>query len=161
MRVQDVMNKTVASCRPDANLAAAVALMWKYGCGLLPVVDDQGKVTGVITDRDICIALGTRDQRASESRVSDVAYRGAAVCNEDEDVRSALKIMAAERVRRLPVVDDEGALVGILSLDDVTLRARHRDDTDRPPVSFEDVMNTLRAIYHRGSRAGAHVGAAA
>jgi CBS-domain-containing membrane protein len=69
--------------------------------------------------------------------------------------------MAAERVRRLPVVDHEGVLVGILSLDDVTLRARHHDDTDRPPVSFEDVMNTLRTIYHRASRSKAHLPVAA
>ena len=161
MRVQDVMTKTVASCRPEANLAEATGLMWEYNCGLLPVVNDQGTVTGVITDRDICVALGTRDQRACEIRVSEVAYRPAVLCDADDDVRSALKLMAKERVRRLPVVNDQGALVGILSLDDVTLRARHHDDTDRPPVSFEDVMNTLRAIYKHGSRAGAHLPAAA
>jgi CBS domain-containing protein len=83
------------------------------------------------------------------------------VCHADDHLRSALKIMAAEQVRRLPVVDHEGVLVGILSLDDVTLQARHHDDTDRPPVSFEDVMNTLRAIYYRASRSKAQLPAAA
>ena len=161
MKVQDVMTKTVGFCHPDANLAAVVALMWEHNCGQLPVVSNEGKVTAVITDRDICIALGTRNLRACELKVSDVVYRAAVVCNADDDLRAALKIMAAERVRRLPVVDHEGALVGILSLDDVTLQARHHGDTDRPPVSFEDVMHTLRAIYHRGSRAGAHLPAAA
>ena len=161
MRVQEVMTKTVASCRPDANLSAATALMWEHNCGLLPVVNEPQKLSGVITDRDIAIALGTRDRRASEIRVSEVVYRAAVFCNADDDVRSALRTMAAERVRRLPVINHEGALVGILSLDDVTLRARHHDDTDRPPVSFEDVMNTLRAIYKRRSRAGAHLPAAA
>jgi len=144
------MIKTVAFCRPDANLAVAAASMWEHNCGLLPVVNDRGKVTSVITDRDICIAFGTRNKRACEISVRDVAYRAAVLCNADDDVRSALKIMATERVRRLPVVNHEGALVGILSLDDVTLRARHQDDTDRPPVSFEDVMKTLRAIYKHG-----------
>jgi CBS domain-containing protein len=153
MRVQEVMAKAVVSCRPDANLAAATALMWEHNCGQLPVVDDQGKVSAVITDRDICIALGTRNQRACELRVRDVTRRPAVVCHADDHLRAALKIMAAERVRRLPVVDKNEALVGILSLDDVTLQARHHGDTDRPPVSFEDVMNTLRAIYHRGSSA--------
>jgi CBS domain-containing protein len=161
MRVQEVMNRAVASCRSGMNLAAVTALMWEHNCGQLPVVNDDGKVTAVITDRDICIALGTRDQRASELRVSDVIHRAAVVCRADDHLRSALKIMAAEQVRRLPVVDDEGSLVGILSLDDVTLQARHHGDTDRPPVSFEDVMNTLRAIYHHSSKAGAHLPAAA
>lgn len=161
MKVQDVMTKTVGFCHPDANLAAVVALMWEHNCGQLPVVDHEGKVTAVITDRDICIALGTRNQRACELRVSDVIYRAAVVCNAHDDLRTALKIMAAERVRRLPVVDPKGGLVGILSLDDVTLQARHHGDTDRPSVTFEDVMHTLRAIYHRGSHAGAHLPAAA
>jgi len=152
MRVQDVMTKTVASCHRDTDLAAATALMWEHNCGQLPVMDDQGKVASVITDWDICIALGTRNQRAYDVRVGDVMYRPAVLCNAEDELRSALKIMAAERVRRLPVVDRDGKLVGILSLDDVTLQARHHGDTDRPEVSFEDVMNTLRAIYHRGSR---------
>ena len=155
------MTKTVASCRPDANLAEVSALMWEHDCGQIPVVDEQGKVTNVITDRDICIALGTRNQPACEIRVSDVHRRAAVVCKSDDNLRSALKTMAAERVRRLPVVDAEGVLVGILSLDDVTLQARHHGDTDRPPVSFEDVMNTLRAIYRRGSRSDARRRAAA
>jgi CBS domain-containing protein len=151
MRVQDVMTKTVASCHRDADLAAVTALMWEYNCGQLPVLDDQGKVASVITDRDICIALGTRNQRG-DVRVGDVIYRRAVLCDAEDDLRSALQIMAAERVRRLPVVDREGKLVGILSVDDITLQARHHGDTDRSEVSFEDVMNTLRAIYHRGSQ---------
>lgn len=166
MRVQDVMNKAAASCLPGMNLAVVTALLWEHNCGQLPVVNEEGKVTGVITDRDICIALGTRDQRASDVKVSDVVCRAAVVCHPDDDLRSALSIMAAERVRRLPVVETQGTLVGILSLDDVTLQARHHGDTDRPPVSFEDVMHTLRAIYYRGAyrgarRAGARLPAAA
>lgn len=88
----------------------------------------------VITDRDICIALGTRNQRASDVRVGDVIYRPSVLCSAEDDLRSALKIMAAEKVRRLPVVDAEGKLVGVVSLDDVTLQARHHGDTDRPEV---------------------------
>lgn len=161
MKVQDVMKKTVASCHPDASLATASALMWEHNCGQLPVVSEDGKVSAVITDRDICIALGTRNQRAGDVTVRDVIYRAAVLCKAEEDVRSALKTMAMERVRRLPVVDHEGALVGVLSLDDITLQARHHGDTDRPPVSFEDVMNTLRAIYHRSAKPPRNLPAAA
>ena len=69
MKVQEVMNRAVASCRPDTSLAAAAALMWEHNCGQLPVVNHEGKVSAVITDRDICIALGTRNQRACELKV--------------------------------------------------------------------------------------------
>src|SRR5690242_3235015 len=96
MRVQDVMAKAVVSCSPDANLATATALMWEHNCGQLPVVDEKGKVSAVITDRDICIALGTRDQRASELKVRDVTCRAAVVCHAEDHLRSALTIMAAE-----------------------------------------------------------------
>src|ERR1041385_3104872 len=122
MRVQDVMNNRVVSCRPDATLAGAAAVMWEHNCGQLPVVNYEGRVSAVITDRDICIALGTRDQRACDLKVRDVTCRSAVVCAPDDHLRSALRIMAAERVRRLPVVDAKGALVGILSLEDVTLQ---------------------------------------
>jgi CBS domain-containing protein len=155
------MTKMAVSCHPDANLAAVTALMWEHNCGQLPVVDDQGKVTAVITDREVCIALGTRNQRACDVRVSEVVCRAPVLCRPEDHLRSALKTMAEERVRRLPVIDHDGTLVGILSLDDITLQARHHGDTDRPPVSFEDVMQTLRAIYHRGSHSSDHLPIAA
>jgi len=157
MKVQEAMTETAVSCHPDANLAVVTAVMWEHNCGQLPVVDDQGKVTAVITDRDICIALGTRNQRACDVRVSDVVCRATVLCRPDDHLRSALKTMAEERVRRLRVIHHDGTLVGILSLDDITLQARHRGDTDPPPVSFEDVMQTLRAICHRGSRSSDHL----
>ena len=156
MKVREIMTKEPKCCGLDTNLATAAELMWKNDCGVLPVVDD-GKLAGIITDRDICIALGTRNQRACDVRVSDVVCRATVLCRPDDHLRSALKTMAEERVRRLRVIHHDGTLVGILSLDDITLQARHRGDTDPPPVSFEDVMQTLRAICHRGSRSSDHL----
>src|SRR5207249_11540387 len=74
MRVGDFMTSPAVFCRPEANLAAVAALMWDKDCGALPVVSEDGKVTGMITDRDICVALGTRNKRASEVTVRDVIY---------------------------------------------------------------------------------------
>jgi hypothetical protein len=88
MRVQDVMTKSVAFCHPDANLATVTAQMWEHSCGQLPVVDNAGKVAAVITDRDICIALGTRNQRAAEVNVSDVICRAPVLCKASDDLRS-------------------------------------------------------------------------
>ena len=65
MKIRDVMTKAVASCRPETHLAAAGALMWETDCGVLPVVDERRQVTGVLTDRDVCIALTTNDRRPS------------------------------------------------------------------------------------------------
>jgi len=152
MHVQDVMTKTVVSCRPDSNLAEATAIMWNNDCGLLPVVGDTGKLMGVVTDRDICIAVGTRNRLACEITVGELMYRPALTCKVDDDIHVALDTMCREQIRRLPIVNNEGSLVGILSMDDVTLQARHQDDTYHPPISYEDVVNTLRAIYLPGSQ---------
>src|SRR5258708_697542 len=66
MRVEDVMTENVKACRPEISLAAAAALLWEGDCGALPVVLDGGKLVGMITDRDIAIALGTRNQNPAD-----------------------------------------------------------------------------------------------
>ena len=84
MKVQDVMAKAVAPAAPMRIWLLPPALMWEHNCGQPPVVDDQGKVSAVITDRDICIALGTRNQRACEIKVRDVTCRAAVLCQADD-----------------------------------------------------------------------------
>jgi CBS domain-containing protein len=79
MNVKDVMVKNVSMCRPDNNLAEVTAIMWDARCGALPVEDGRGAVTSMITDRDICIALGTRNIRASEVRSKMSRFRESSV----------------------------------------------------------------------------------
>lgn len=141
------MSKTAISCQPETNLAVAGALMWENNCGALPVVSQQGKVTGILTDRDMCIALATRNQQSSQLTAADVATKQTAVCNPLDDVHSALKTMRKARVRRLPVVDGEGLLEGILSMDDIVLQAKKANGKQAPEVSYADVVEALQAIY--------------
>src|SRR5579863_6041105 len=123
MKVREVMTKQTASCALDDSLASAVETMRKNNRGFLPVIGEGGNVVGVITDRDICITLGTRDERPSEVLVRDVmlpkdrTFPALYVCTPDDKVHCVLKTMRAQKVRRLPVVDREGALEGILSID--------------------------------------------
>src|ERR1051325_9323723 len=119
MKVRDVMTKQVAFCGPETNLAQAVELMWKNACGFLRVAGEGGNVIGVITDRDISIALGTRDRRGSEVCARSVMSSRLFTCAPDDDVRTALKILKSEGIRRLPVIDGGGMLMGVLSIDDV------------------------------------------
>ena len=79
MRVRDVMVRDVKFCSPKLNLAAVAEILWKQGCGTLPVVED-GRVLGMVTDRDICIALGTRNAKAAETLVKDVRRIPGASC---------------------------------------------------------------------------------
>ena len=152
MKVQDVMTKGVVSCRPETNLAVAAALMWDHDCGTLPVVDDAGKLTGLITDRDMCIALGTRNRLPSEITAGEVACGRVRACKPCDDIHTALKMMCCAHVHRIPVVDTQGVLVGVLSIDDVVRRAQHVIGTKRPDISYEDVVNTLRGICAHGAQ---------
>lgn len=140
MKVRDLMTETIASCHPETNLAAAGALMWETDCGVLPVVDERRKVIAVLTDRDACIFLTTSDRRASSVKVGDVVTMRAFVCAPDADVKSALKSMKEQRIHRLPVVNKAGILEGILSINDIVLRAQKPAGRKQPDISYEDVI---------------------
>lgn len=142
MKVQDLMTVSPEACRADDNLAQAVSQLWKADCGALPVVDHTGRLAGILTDRDICIALGTRNTRASESTVGSVMRTSVEVCEPDDDVLTALSRMGDRRVRRLPVVDAEHRLLGIVSLSDVALAAGAARNTVRPTA----VLDAFRTI---------------
>jgi CBS domain-containing protein len=160
MKVRDLMTKTVASCHPETNLAAAGALMWEIDCGVLPVVDERRRVTGVLTDRDVCIALTTSDRRASSIKVGDVAPARAFVCDQDDDIRAALRIMQKHKIHRLPVVNKTGTLEGIVSMNDIVLRAEKGVGRRHPDVSYDDVVLTLQAICAHTSARKQAAGAA-
>ncbi len=146
MTVQDIMMRSPKFCYTDTNLAALTSLLWSAGCGALPVVGASGKVVGIITDRDICIALGTRNRRASDLTAAQVMSRSVAVCRSTDEIHAAMKVMRARKVRRLPVLNDQGTLEGILCASDLLLRARHNDGA-RPVLSYEDIMRTLICIH--------------
>ena len=142
MLVKDLMIRNVSSCRPENNLAELAEMMWNERCGALPIVDGSGRLMGIITDRDICIALGTRNIKASEVLARDVSSPGCVSCRPDDDVRVVLRTMATEEVCRLPVVDETGRLVGILSIDDIIFRA----GGGRSDLSDREIIDTLRAM---------------
>jgi CBS domain-containing protein len=146
MRVQDVMTANVAFCAPETNLAEAVALMWKADCGALPVVASDGKVIGLVTDRDIAIAVGTKDRRPSEILVNEVMSTHVYACTTGDDIHIALKTMRKDRVRRLPVMSEEGVLRGIVSMNDIVLHAEKASGHGPIGLSYSDAVNTLKAI---------------
>ncbi len=149
MKVRDIMTAHPVSCGTDTNLASAAELLWKKDCGALPVVDD-GRLAGVITDRDICIALGTRGRAATEIRVGDVAARSLQTCAPDDEVSSAMAAMRRAKVRRLPVVGVGDKLVGIVALNDLVLAAAR----NQFEVDYDEVMDTLKAVSeHRDHKA--------
>jgi CBS domain-containing protein len=149
MKVKEVMMGTPYYTSLHANLGMATELMWRGNCGFLPVVNSENKVCGVITDRDICMALGTRNQTAGEVTVEEVAPRGVYACNPDDDVHIALQTMRDGHVRRLPVVDLSGNLAGVLSLDDVLRRTEPCSLGKEPELSSDEVVRDFQAIMRK------------
>jgi len=147
MKVKDVMMRTPASCDAATNLGAAVEILWNRNCGILPIMNSQGKVIGVVTDRDLCIALGTRNRLPGEITVGQIVSGEVFTCKPDDNIRDALNTMAREKVRRLPVVNDAGQLEGILSMDDVVLHSEAGIAAKTCELSHDTVVNTLKQLY--------------
>ena len=153
-KVQDVMTRNVKSCRPDDNLASVASLMWDNDCGVAPVVNDNGNVIGMLTDRDVCMAVAMQNRTPADIKVSEVMSSNINACSPNENIINALKTMQQGKVRRLPVVGDEGKLQGILSLNDIILQAEEAKGRGTTDIPHEDIVNTLKSICeHRTTRA--------
>ncbi len=143
MKVRNLMTREVETCKSTDDLTTAAMIMWRNDCGVVPVTDDGRHVVGVITDRDICMAAATRHRPPEEIPAGDVVSHRVISARPDDDLRTALETMRSEHVRRLPVVDRERNLEGVLSINDVILGAVHGGDTS---PSMNDVMATLQSI---------------
>lgn len=148
MKTKERMVTAVSVCRPEDNLAQVAAIMWDSRCGALPVVDAEDRVISMITDRDVAIALGTRNLRASDVLVQDVAPPRVFTCQDHDDMSFALTTMVSQNVRRLPVVNDNAKLVGLISIDDFLLHA----EPGKAGVLSLEALNALRIIIENRLR---------
>jgi len=140
MKVKELMTTDIRTCTPDTTVAESAHLMWEGDCGMLPVLEG-GALVGVVTDRDMYIALATQNARAAQLTVGAVATKKVVTCTQEDDVQAALATMRQARVRRLPVVGFGNTVLGVLSMDDILLAA----GVDKA-VRSDDVVETLQAI---------------
>ncbi len=110
---------------------------------------ENGKVIGVITDRDICIALGTRSRPPGDINVGEVMSGKLHGCAPDDDIHVALQTMKEGKVRRLPVIAKNASLVGVISMDDILLRTEPMSLGKEPELSSDEVVRAYRAITQR------------
>lgn len=123
MKVKKIMTAEAGFCFAEESLSRAVEIMWQRDCGAVPVLDAEMRVVGMITDRDIAIAASFRNQKTSEISVGDVVGKRVFTCSEKDDAEDVLKKMRRARVKRIPVTGENGALVGIVSIADLILKA--------------------------------------
>lgn len=143
MKVKDVMTQQAKAIWLTESLADAAKLMWDNDCGVLPVIKDGRKVVGMITDRDICMALAIRDTQPSRVSIEEVMNGQVYSVNADDDIDQALNAMQEHKIRRLPVLNSEGDLEGILSINDIVLNAT---PAKTGPLPYGQVVKTYQAI---------------
>ncbi len=141
MRCADIMKKDIESCRPDAPVRDVAARMRDRNIGFMPVCDGDGKVRGVVTDRDICCRV-VAEQRGFDTPVSDcMSTEELVTCRPDDDLVRAQQQMGSRRKSRILVCDENNKLVGVISLSDI--------------AQFEDAStaaDTMRRVTDRESR---------
>ena len=144
MQVRDVMTKDPACVTPGTTIREAAQLMQRENVGIVPVVEEKGtnRLLGVVTDRDIAIRV-VAEGREAGTRVSEIMSSGRIrTCTPDDDVAEAMDAMANEQVRRIPIVDPRGALVGIVAQADIVRKTRDEDKAG----------NTIKEISEPGGR---------
>ena len=146
MKVKELMTGSHSVCDLNESLAEAAKTMWDADCGALPVLKDGREVVGLITDRDICMAMAMRDCNphavSAEEVISGEVY---SVAPEDE-IQKAFEVMQQYQVRRLPVINPEGELEGMLSMNDIVLNAQRKANDQAPEIRYADVVDTYKAI---------------
>lgn len=138
MKVREAMTRLVDSIRADQTIAEAAILMAERDIGALPVLA-QGKLAGIVTDRDLVIR-GVAEQLPSDTPLSDVMTAKVHCCYPDDDIDDALRIMADEQVRRVPVCDGSGMLVGMITLADAARHDHRRKDV---ALTLSDICQPL------------------
>ena len=148
MRIEQLMTKVAQTCRPGQSLSHAAQMMWDANCGCLPVTADDGseRLLGIITDRDICMAIRFEGSDLRELRVEDAMTAVVRACNPGDPVSEAMAIMTEARLRRLPVVDASERVIGLLSLTDLALEAAREAAWQSPELSVAEVGRLLATI---------------
>jgi CBS domain-containing protein len=141
MKISELMTKNPCTVNPDTPVSEAARLMKEEDVGLVPVVERVGsaetraRLIGVVTDRDIAIRH-VAEGRTGDSPVRDVMSGGVKTASPDDSVETVMMLMGREQVRRIPIVDDRGSLVGVVSQADL---ARKADDTERVEKTVEQI----------------------
>ena len=158
MRVEKLMSHQLTTCSAGDSLEHAASLMWNNDCGCLPVTSGDGErhLDGILTDRDICMAAMFQGRALRDLRVADVMAKNVLTCRASDDIETVERQMRDEQVRRLPVVDSNGAVIGIVSMADLVCESARSQYGQRHEVPASEVMTTLAKISTRPGNHGGH-----
>lgn len=152
MKVEQIMTRNVRSCRVEDSLDVAAGAMWEQDCGCVPIIAsaDDGRqiVVAMLTDRDIAMAAYTQGRPLHEIKCSSAMSRQLCSCHPNDPVSLAIKILAKNQLKRLPVISGDMELVGILSLADVAREAEREGTQQTRETTDGQVAEAVEAISH-------------
>lgn len=131
MKAEEWMSRNVQTCTPETSMAEAAQKMWAADCGVLPVVGRDGRVVGMITDRDICMGAHFQGKRLADMGVADSMSRSVFACQSSDSIEEVIRRMGDSQVRRVPVLGTDGRPVGIISLNDLARRLLSLGERER------------------------------
>ncbi len=147
MKVKDLMTTDAKSCREYNTLNTAAQVMWDHDIGCLPIVDHDNRVIGMLTDRDVCMSAYLQGGPLTATSVTSAMSKEVFSCRSDDQIASAEHLMREQQVHRLPVLDAERRLVGIISLNDIAREAARESQTTIPrEVSDAELISTIASI---------------
>ena len=152
MLVRDIMNPNVHCCRVSATAEEAALMMKESDCGALPVTSNDGLLLGMVTDRDLLLAAAQRRLPLHEMTVDWAMSPGPFTCHADDPIQAVESTMCRHQVRRVPVVDQQGRALGIVSLSDLA-RAQSAQQTHDATPDRAVVAATLEAIVRPSDEA--------
>jgi len=139
------MTQAIFTCETHASLEGIARVMWDHDCGYVPIVDDHEKLAGVVTDRDVAMAAYLQGKRLADIPVSEVMSQHVHACRPDASVELAHEIMRSAEIRRLPVTDEHGKLVGLVTWSDLLAAAQRVSDAAAAAALTRQVIETLGA----------------
>lgn len=139
------MTQAIFTGETHASLEGIARVMWDHDCGYVPIVDDDEKLAGVVTDRDVAMAAYLQGKRLADIPVSEVMSQHVHACRPDSSVELAHEIMRSAEIRRLPVTDENGKLVGLVTWSDLLGAAQRVSDAAAAAALTRQVIETLGA----------------
>jgi CBS domain-containing protein len=124
----EIMTSGPRAARRETSLQEVAQIMKEESCGVVPVIDDEARLVGVVTDRDLVLRAGAQNLGFAETRAADIMTDDVEAVTPDEEVTDVIDLMAQKQVRRIPVVDRDDRLMGIISMGDIANRADYDEE---------------------------------
>ena len=130
-KCSEVMTKNPVCCVPGDRVAKVAQLMKNTDVGSVPIVEDEHsrRLVGIVTDRDLALKMVAEGRSALTAKAEEVMSVGMVTCRAEDDLEKALDAMSGKQLRRIPVVDDDGKIVGIIAQADVATRVNRSEAT--------------------------------